>query len=208
MAPSLDAGIPGAAPAEPLVRTNGKRRSGSPVGASRYPILGGVNFEIEQRVPAAPSAVGEALVDERFIAATVDLPKVGGAELLDQRRDGTTVHQRIRYRFTGELSSAVTRVVDRDRLTWVDESDHDLAGHRSQHTIVPDNYRDRLQASYSIILEPDGGDSQTRRVVSGTVKVRMPLVGGRVEKAIVSGLEEYATAEAQLLARWLNGGGG
>jgi hypothetical protein len=166
-----------------------------------------VNFEIEQRVPASPTAVGEALVDERFIAATVDLPKVGGADLLDQQRDGTTVHQRIRYRFTGELSSAVTRVVDRDRLTWVDESDHDLAAHRSQHTIVPDNYRDRLQASYSVILEPDG-DGKTRRVVSGTVKVRMPLVGGRVEQAIVSGLEEYATAEAQLLARWLSQGDG
>ena len=167
-----------------------------------------MNFEIEQHVPAAPAAVGDALVDQRFIAATVDLPKVGGAELLDQRRDGTTVHQRIRYRFTGELSSAVTRVVDRDRLTWVDESDHDLAAHRSQHEIVPDNYRDRLQASYSERLEPDGDDTRTRRVVSGTVKVKMLLVGGRVEQAIVSGLEEYAAAEAELLARWLNRNGG
>jgi hypothetical protein len=33
-------------------------------------------------------------------------------------------------------------------------------------------------------------------VVSGDLKVRAPLVGGRVEAAIVSGLEEYLVAEA------------
>jgi hypothetical protein len=162
-----------------------------------------VDFEIEQQIPAAPASVDDALVDPRFIAATVDLPKVGGAELLDQRRDGTTVHQRIRYHFTGELSSAVTKVVDPERLTWVEESDHDLAAHDSRHTIVPDHYQDRLHASYAARLEEAGDADHTRRVVSGSVKVKMLLVGGRVEQAIVSGLQEYAAAEAELLGRWI-----
>ncbi len=166
-----------------------------------------MDFEIEQRIAAPLAAVEAALVDERFIAATVDLPKVGGADLLDQHRDGTRVRQRIRYRFTGELSSAVTRVVDRDRLTWVDDSDHNLAAHQSSHQIVPDHYQDRLQASYKERLETDGDAAPTRRTISGTVKVRMPLVGRRVEGAIVSGLEEYATAEAELLSRWIASAG-
>ncbi len=140
--------------------------------------------------------------DPRFIAATAGLPKIGGAELLDQRRDGDRVRQRVRYRFTGELSSAVTAVVDRDRLTWVDESDHDLVDHRSEHRIVPDHYSKRLEASYSVRLAPEG-DATTRRTAEGTVKVRMALVGGRVERAIVSGLEEHARAEGALLERWL-----
>lgn len=161
-----------------------------------------MNFRIEQKVAAPIDAVEEALVDADFIAATAELPKVGGAELLDQQRDGDRVKQRIRYRFTGELSSAVTAVVDRDRLTWVDEAEYDLAAHSSEHEIVPDHYGSRLQASYSNRLEPDG-DGRTRRVAEGTVKVRMPLVGGRVERAIVSGLEEHAAAEAALLERWV-----
>ncbi len=160
-----------------------------------------MNFRIEQRLAAPVDAVEGALVDANFIAATAELPKVGGAELLDQERDGDRVRQRIRYRFTGELSSAVTAVVDRDRLTWIDESDYDLTAHGSEHRIVPDHYGNRLQASYSVRLEPDGDG--TRRVAEGTVKVRMPLVGGRVEKAIVSGLEEHAEAEAALLDRWV-----
>jgi len=35
------------------------------------------------------------------------------------------------------------------------------------------------------------------------VKVRMLLVGGKVEGAIVSGLREYAVPEAELLNDWL-----
>ena len=164
-----------------------------------------VQFKLEERLEAPLEKVEAALIDPRFIAATAELPKVGGAELIEQSRDGDRVHQKIRYRFTGELSSAVTAVVDRDKLSWVDESDHDLAAHTSEHRIVPDNYGDRLEASYTTRLEPDG-DHGTRRVAEGTIKVRMMLVGGRVERAIVSGLEEHAVAEAKLLDDWVTRG--
>ena len=173
-----------------------------PTGGGSRRILEHVNFRIEQRLAVPAAAVEEALVDADFIAATADLPKIGGAELLDQERDGTRVRQRIRYRFTGELSSAVTAVVDRDRLTWVDDADYDLATRTSAHRIVPDHYGNRLEASYSSRLEADG-DGATRRIAEGMVKVRMALVGGRVERAIVSGLEEHARAEAELLAHWV-----
>ena len=164
-----------------------------------------MNFRIEERVDASAEAAAHALVDARFVFATADLPKVGGAELLDQLRNGDHVHQRIRYRFTGELSSAVTAVVDRDRLTWIDDADHDLTTLRSEHRILPDHYADRLHAGYATDLAPEGDAGRSRMVVTGTVQVRMPLVGGRVERAIVSGLEEHAAAEAQLLGDWLRG---
>ena len=41
-----------------------------------------------------------------------------------------------------------------------------------------------------------------RMVLSGTVKVRMPFVGAKVERAIVSGLTEHAVAEAALISEW------
>jgi hypothetical protein len=40
-------------------------------------------------------------------------------------------------------------------------------------------------------------------VAEGDLRVRFPLVGGRVERAIVSGLEEHAELEAQVMTRWL-----
>ena len=46
---------------------------------------------------------------------------------------------------------------------------------------------------------------QTLRLVTGTVKVKVPLYGGRVEGVIVQGLEQAYAEEATRLAKWLNG---
>src|SRR5262249_39164023 len=159
-----------------------------------------MNFRIEQRIPAPLTAVEAALLDREFIAATATLPKLGEPELLEQQRDGDRVHQRVRYRFTAELSSAVMRVIDPAKLTWIDDARFDLTPHTARDAILPEYSADRLQASYAVTLEPLG--NSTRRVATGELKVRVPLLGGRVERAIVSGLEEHAAAEADLLGRW------
>ena len=160
-----------------------------------------MKFRIDQRIPAPLAAVEATLLDRDFIAATAELPKLGSPEVLENARDGDRAHQRIRYRFTAQLSGAVTRLVDPGKLTWVDDARYDLTAHTSRHRIVPDNYGDRLQASYDVSLE-SLGDS-TRRLVTGELTVHVPLVGGRVERAIVDGLEEHANAEAELLGRWI-----
>jgi len=160
-----------------------------------------VKFRIEQRIAAPLGAVEAALLNRDFVAATADLPKLGAPELLELERDGDRAHERIRYRFTAELSGAASRVVDPKKLTWVDDARFDLTAHTSRHRILPDNYADRLQATYDVALEPLG--DSTRRVATGEITVHVPLVGGRVERAIVSGLEEHAAAEAELLGRWI-----
>jgi Protein of unknown function (DUF2505) len=161
-----------------------------------------VDFHTAQTLRGSPVAVQELLLDPGFIAARSELPKLGGAELLESTRDDTTAHLRVRFRFTAELSPAVTAVVDRDKLTWVDDARLDLTALEASHTIEPDNYADRLRASYRSVLQVDG--IGTRRVLTGIVKVRMLLVGGKVEGAIVSGLQEYAVAEEGLLNDWLD----
>ena len=160
-----------------------------------------MNFRIEQRIPAPLTAVEAALLDSDFVAATADLPKLGAPDLLENARDGDRAHQRIRYHFTAPLSGAVTRVVDPAKLTWIDDATYDLTSHTSRHRIVPDNYADRLKAAYDVTLEALG--DSTRRLVTGELTVHVPLVGGRVERAIVDGLEEHANAEAELLGAWI-----
>jgi hypothetical protein len=160
-----------------------------------------VDFGIEQRLGGTPERVQEVLLDPGFIEARSALPKLGDAELLECTRTGSTARLRIRLRFIAELSPAVTAVIDPKKLTWVDDATFDLAAHRAEHRIEPDNYADRLRSDYTSVLESDG--SHTRRVLQGVVKVKMMLVGGKVEGAIVSGLTEYAAAEAELIDTWL-----
>jgi hypothetical protein len=160
-----------------------------------------VRFRIDQRFAGVLYAVEAAFVDPAFLEQLSRLPKLGQPRLLDQRADGDLVHQRVHYAFAGDLSPAVTAVVDPAKLTWVEESTLDRRTHRTTFRIVPDHYRDRLQASGSFALSADG--PATRRVAEGDVKVRFPLVGGRVERAIVSGLREHAEMEEQVMADWL-----
>jgi len=163
--------------------------------------LGGVQFTIEQQLTGTPPAVEAVLLDPAFVGARASLPKLGDPELLENTRDGDHAHQRIRLRFTGDLSPAVTAVIDPMRLTWVDDALYDLTAHSSEHRIVPDHYADRLACTYRADLEASADG--TRRVLSGTVKVRMLLVGGKVEGAIVSGFREHAAAETVLIDEWL-----
>lgn len=162
-----------------------------------------MKFRIEQHFEAGVDRVQAALGDPAFLAVLASLPKLGGAQLLDQRTEGDVVHQRVRYRFTGELNAAARAVLDPAKLTWVEQSSTDRSTHRTSWVILPDNYADRLAAKGTFELVAEQG--ATRRVAEGEVKVRMPLVGGKVEGAIVSGLREHAAAEAEALARWLRG---
>ncbi len=160
-----------------------------------------MRFSVEQRFAAPLEAVEAALLEPAFLARLALLPKLGEPQLLASEVDGPIVRQQVRYRFAGELSPAVTAVVDPKRLTWVEHTTFDRGSHRGEHRIVPDHYGDRLRCSYTTQL---GGDGPfTSRVTEGDLRVRFPLVGGRVERAIVSGLVEHAELEAEVLGRWL-----
>jgi hypothetical protein len=162
-----------------------------------------MRFRVEQRFPAPLAAVEDALLHPAFLARLAELPKLGSPELLSSDAAGTVVHQRVRYRFAGDLAPAVTTVVDPARLTWVEDTAYDRAAHRGEHRILPDHYANRLSSSYTTFLESAGPASGTVRTTEGEVKVRFPLVGGKVEKAIVAGLVEHAALEAEVLSRWL-----
>ena len=163
-----------------------------------------MRFRIEQRFPGPVETVESAFLDADFLCHLGTLPKLGAPELLKRvdDADGRTVHLWVRYHFTGDVSAAVRRVVDPKRLSWVEESTLDRRTHRTSWVIRPDNYGGLLRSSGTFQLEPDG-EVATRRVAEGELNVSVPLVGGKVANAIVSGLREHAAVEEQAMADWL-----
>lgn len=160
-----------------------------------------MRFELRQRFHHPVDEVDRAYTDPGLFPALVGLPKLGGIELVSRHEQDGRVRLSVRYAFTGDLPAAVTAVVDPERLTWVQESTHDLDGNAMTFRMVPDHYPDRLSASGTATFTA-AGDGCTR-LVQGELKVRAPLVAGRVERAIVEGLEEYLTAEAPAVDRYL-----
>ena len=161
-----------------------------------------MHFRLEQRFDAPLEAVEAAFVDPDLLTHLSGLADLGHPELLEQVADGDTVRQRVQYRFTGDLSPAIAAVLDRDRLTWVEESELDRSTHRQSFRIVPDHYRDRLKCSGTVTLEEAYG--KTLRVAEADLDVRFPFVGQTVARTIVAGLVENAATQQQAVAEWLS----
>lgn len=161
-----------------------------------------MHFVLEQTFAASLEAVAAAFADPDVLSRRSDLPHLGGGELLQRTDDGDTVRLRVRWAFTAPLSPAVTAVVARERLTWVEDAVLDRRTHRSRFVILPDHYPDRLQCEGAVTLHQVG--DHTQRVTEGTLEVRFPLVGRRVAQAIVSGLRDHAAAEEQVVQAWID----
>lgn len=160
-----------------------------------------MDFTIEQTIDAPLSQVEQRLFDADFISASSALPKLGDCRLLDSSESGDRVELRVHRKFEDGLPAAVTAVVDPAKLTWVEEIEHDLTTHVSRCTFVPEFYANRLRAEYRSTLTPtDSGG--TLRVATGSLSVKALLASRTVERAIISGLREYAAAEADLLGSW------
>jgi hypothetical protein len=156
-----------------------------------------MDFSVTQSYAAPADAVARAYASRELYGKLRGLPKLGPPEVLDRTEDGEVVRLQVRYRFVGDLSPAVTAAIDPARLTWVEHSIHDVGRRSVTYRLVPDHYPDRLLSSGTCAITDDG--TGARRTVRGRVKVRALVVGGAVERAIVSGLREYLLAEADVV---------
>ncbi len=163
-----------------------------------------MRFAIEQRFTADADAVARAYTDPALYAALDGLPKLSDPTVLAHEVDGDTVRLQVRYRFGGELSAAARAVIDPSRLTWVEESTHDLASRSTTFRMLPDHYADRFRCSGSYRFEPT--DAGCRRRGEGEVRVKALLVAGAVEGAIVSGLQEHLVDEVSVVEAYVAGG--
>jgi len=161
-----------------------------------------MNFRFEQRFSHPIGEVEEALLDEAFLTGMSALPKLGAPQVLSRQVSGNVVTMRVRYAFVGTVSSAVRRVVDPAKLTWVEESTTDTSAHTATFHIVPDNYGTLLRCAGAYAMH--AAATGCVRVATGEVRVNVPLVGSKVERVIVSGMQDHAQAEAGLVDDWLS----
>ncbi len=189
------------------IRASRAGRSGTAArcGRSDVSLRSSVHFELVQDLQAGLPAVEAAYLNDDFLAELGRLPKLGSPVFLDRRQEGGKVRQRVRYAFVGQLSSAVTAVVDPKRLTWVDDALLDPATHTTTFRILPDHYAGLLRGSRAPSPSRPAGTGTTRRT-EGELKVRVPFVAGKVETAIISGLRDYAAVESEALDRWIANG--
>lgn len=159
------------------------------------------SFRASVTIGAPPDDVLAVLADPAFYPALGELPAITAPEVLLHAAEHGTTRLRVRYRFAADLPLAARRVVDPDRLLWVDDTVIDHASLSARFTIVPEHYGDRFSCAGAWRLTPDGPG--TTQSVEGDVRVGIPVLGRLAERGIVRGLTENLEQEGALIERWL-----
>jgi hypothetical protein len=161
-----------------------------------------MRFTLEHTFDAPIDVVEKASNSPDYQQMLDDLPNLGKRKVtsLEEHTDGS-MHRVTHYTLGAQLPAPVVAVLGQS-ATWDEVADYDPATHTWTFEIKPHVLGGRLKCHGNYRFQEDG--QQTTRVVEVDVKVKVPLVGGRVENEIRKGLVETMDAEATLLQEYLS----
>jgi hypothetical protein len=152
-----------------------------------------VKFSIDQRVDVTPEVAAAAYATPAFFEGRAPRENISVLGVPQRTQSGDVVTMEVAFQFTGSISGAVRAIIDPAKMTWITHHRIDLGQLRSEWTIVPDHYPDRLTGRGSYTFTADGIGTIVR--LEGELKVHVLLVGRTVEQVIVSGLRKYFAGE-------------
>ena len=163
----------------------------------------GVKFGFEQRWTTSVEEVLHLYTSRDFWGSLHDLSKFDPPEILEVSSQGGTATTRLRYRLDVELPKEAARFIDTGDVSWVQVTTWDLSRAVGDVVFVPDQGQALLKASATTEIVADGAEAVRR--VQGELRVRIPLLGHRVENVIVEGIGDYLEEEAGAAADELEG---
>ena len=107
--------------------------------------------------------------------------------LLEERMEGAIKVRRLKYESKRDLPAIAGKALGMKRLTYEQHNRFDAEKSALSWKVVLPVLTDRVSVSgvTTILPTPTGA----RRVVDGDIEVRMRLVGGQIEKAVVAEFE-------------------
>ena len=161
-----------------------------------------MKFDFVERFSAAPEDVLAVLVDDDFWTGIDDLSATSVPEVLGVSASGNRVTVELRYRLDVDLPSEAARFIDTSNVSWVEITEWDRVSLRSDTRFVPDQAGRLMSASATSLLVPSG--SGANRNVNGDLRVKIPLLGSRVERAIIGGVEDHLGEVTDAVERYLS----
>jgi hypothetical protein len=134
-----------------------------------------------------------------LIAMLGGMPAFRSRDLVDKQDLGDgVVNWKFKVVAGGEIPSSARRVVSEDMLTWHENTKFVPKEHTIYWTIEPlkDKVKDILAANGIWKLIPQG--DHTRRIIEGTITVKVPIVGKVVEQFIANELKKNYDVEPDI----------
>jgi hypothetical protein len=157
-----------------------------------------VKFGFEQHWNASAEDVIEVYLDPDFWGTLDGLSATSAPEVLEVTRKQDSAVVRLRYRLTVSLPSEASRFIDTDDVAWVEQTSWDLLSRSASISFAPDQAASLMRAAAKATLISEG--DTTLRQVRGDIRVRIPLLGSRVERVVVEGIGDHLGEEADAVA--------
>lgn len=154
-----------------------------------------VKLYVEDHLPAPPSIVWEVFESdeykERYREETGD-----ELSLVERTFEGDVEVQRIRNEPNRELPGIVARALGAKKLCFTQENRLDLTKGRMDWVVTLDVLSDLVSVRGTTTCTDDGDG--TKRVIDGEIKVKVPVVGGQIERLVVAEFEKSMRRAVEL----------
>jgi hypothetical protein len=160
-----------------------------------------MRISLEHHFDAPVDVVEKASNDPAYVERLSSLPNLGERRVttFEEHEDGS-IDRVVHYKLGSQLPAPVVAVIG-SAATWDEVAHFHPDSHEWTFEIRPQVMKGRIDCRGRYRFVPDGSGS--KRTVDVDLKVKVPLVGGRVEREIGKGLTETLEAEARLLTEFL-----
>lgn len=161
-----------------------------------------MRFDLSHAFDASPQHLSEAMLDPVFQATLTDIGDLHDRKVLSmEETDEGGLVRNVRCVLALHISGMARSMLGDSDPAWVQEERWDPTRTHCEWVIHPEVAAEFLSASGTIHI--GDGDGTATRTVTGEVKVRVPLYGGKVEGWIVDGVSRAYAEEAERLTEWL-----
>lgn len=134
---------------------------------------------------------------DEILRATSDVQR----DVLEEKTEGDVVVRRLRFTPARELPRAVASILGSTRLTYEQENRWDRPASALHWRVIPSFLPGKFDAAGKFEIRPTATGCE--QVISGEVKVNVPLLGGQIEKTICGEIEGSYEKTAVAARRWL-----
>ena len=161
-----------------------------------------MRFELRHPMPRPADVAWKTFFhDDAYEAELKKQNSEHTAEVLEEGPKGDKHYTKTRITSHRPLPSFMKRAIGADHLSYVLEQWRDEGRYELRWKVTPPTAQDKIKAegTYKLIATPSGCE----RLVSGEIKVSIPLVGGKIEKAIGEELKSSYERSAVFAREWL-----
>jgi len=160
-----------------------------------------LKIELRHHIPCTVATFWEMFWDDRYDEL------VRGASaftrtVLSDHTEGSVRRWRVRIEPDRVLPAPVRKVLGTDKLIYEQDNELDTDRGVLHWEVIPQVLSSKISARGTLqVVEEAGG---VQRLVRGEIAVKVPVVGGRIEKAIVADVERSYDNAAEACRRWLD----